>query len=118
MYLYFLGHSQVLQFVLASVQEHARVLESQMDPTIFVATMRSWVEAMESQQYAHAYRRSLDLYAVGHPLAKGLPLADQEFGLDGWRNKKPEELLEGLVGFVLAVSTEAAVIRDRKDAPR
>ena len=84
-----------------------------MDPTIFVATMRSWVEAMEERRYAHAYRKSLDLYAVGHPLAKDLPLADQEFGLDGWRDKKPEELLEGLVGFVLAVSTAASVNQDR-----
>ena len=88
-----------------------------MDPTIFVATMRSWVEAMESRHFAHAYRRSLDLYAVGQPLAESLPLCDQQFGLDGWRDKKPEELLEGLVGFILAVSTEAAVFRDRKDAP-
>ena len=47
-----------------------------MDPTTFVATMWSWVEAMESRQYARAYRQSLDLHVVEHALTKDLPLAD------------------------------------------
>jgi hypothetical protein len=78
-----------------------------MDPTLFVATIRAWAEDMEGRRYGDAYRRALDLQAVGQPLTEGLPLADERFGLNGWRDRKPEELLDGLVGFLLAVSSSA-----------
>lgn len=56
---------------------------------------------MEDESYAHAYRKALDLYAVGQPLAEHLPLADERFGLDGWRDKKPENSCTALSGLFL-----------------
>ncbi len=71
--------------------------------------MRSWVECMENQRHAEAYRKSLDLHAVGTPLAEKLSLTQESFGLKVWRNKPPAELLDGLVGFLDRLSAAASV---------
>jgi hypothetical protein len=84
---------------------------------MLVATMRSWVEDMQEELYAHAYRKAMDLYAVGQPRGEHLPLADERFGLDAWRHRKPEELLDGLVGFDLVVTTVTMAAEDLKDDP-
>lgn len=70
--------------------------------------MRAWVEAMEDQRYAEAYRSGIELLIVGLPLADTLDLSELNFGLDEWREMHAEELLHSLVGFVAAVSTVAA----------
>lgn len=84
-----------------------------MDPALFMATMRSWVESMEARDFAGAYRKGLDLRTAGQPLVDHLPLADERFGLEGWRDKKPEQLLDGVVGFVLAVAAASMSEHDQ-----
>lgn len=78
-----------------------------MDPVLFIATMRSWIENMEARDFAGAYLKALDLRAAGQPTEAHIRLADEWFGLTGWRDRKPEELLDGVVGFVLAATAAA-----------
>ena len=69
--------------------------------------MEAWVEAMQEERYAHAYRKAVDLLVVGLPIADSLDLSDLGCGMDKWREQHPTELLEGLVGFLLSISVDA-----------
>src|SRR4051812_8186786 len=90
-------------------------MATQMDPRTFVGTMRAWVEAMEDGRHAHAYRKAVDLLVTGVPIAESLDLSVLNFGLEEWQEKEPDELLHGLVGFLLAVSIVAGC--DEPDGP-
>lgn len=74
-----------------------------MDPTLFLATVRSWVETMEAHDFPGASRKALELRAAGQPIAEHLRLADERFVLQGWRDN-PRELLDCVVDFTLAVA--------------
>ncbi|GMV25569.1 MAG: hypothetical protein AMXMBFR58_16000 [Phycisphaerae bacterium] len=75
-----------------------------MDPARFVATMRSWVEHMEARDFEGASHKALDIRSVGQPLAEQLPFANEQFGLEPWCNKRPEELLDCVAGFLTATA--------------
>lgn len=73
---------------------------------LFVETLRQWVDAIEENNFAIAYRKALDLHAVGTPLAEGLPIRSVAFGPGICRDETPSALLEGLVGFLVAATCE------------
>lgn len=81
-----------------------------MDTAPFIATARAWLESIEAHDFADANGRALELQAATSMLAEHLPLAGEQFHLEGWREKKPAELLNGAIGLILAAT--AASMRD------
>lgn len=89
-----------------------------MNTLPFVDRLLNWVDLMDEGHFATAHARSLDIAAVGLPLAEKMDLAKESFGLQSWQNKTSRELLEGLTGFLACLASvceaEAAAARGRE----
>ncbi|MGD9689153.1 MAG: hypothetical protein AB7K52_00620 [Phycisphaerales bacterium] len=91
-----------------------------MNTQRFVDRLLNWVDLMDEGKFAMAHSRSLDIAAVGLPLAEKMDLTKESLGLQTWQNKSSRELLEGLTGFLACLASvceaEAAAGRERESA--
>jgi hypothetical protein len=85
----------------------------------FTSHLRDFADHMDDGDFHLAYLRAMDAWAVGNALKDEIVLANERFGLDGWKGRNPQKLTDAfgdfLTGLSAACEAEASRRRSQKE---